>query len=207
MDGHLGQVSKARHQFHLRSKKTFPVYNTPYEAVSKSRQFSTNRNLEDAKERCHQAGNEGMSKSHNDSFRNRCLVPSFIYYRKLNAITSRNCRLSLRLDECFDWFGRVVIFLMLNANSGYWQMQVDPRNHGKIGSVITMVFSNSRGCHLATVMLHRVLESLGRCLFIRHTQACFRVHGQHRHDFGERRRPYVVALASFNSFMRRWCSI
>ena len=52
-------------------------------------------------------------------------------YRRLNAITVRDSHPILRMDECIDSLGDARIVSTLNANSGYWQIQIEPKDQYK----------------------------------------------------------------------------
>jgi hypothetical protein len=47
-------------------------------------------------------------------------------YRKLNNLTESDVYPLPRLDECIGSLGDAVIFSMLDANSGYWQVSLHP---------------------------------------------------------------------------------
>jgi Reverse transcriptase (RNA-dependent DNA polymerase) len=52
-------------------------------------------------------------------------------YRKLNLLTERDVYPLPRLDECVDSLGDAVVFLTLDANSGYWQVSMHPDDRDK----------------------------------------------------------------------------
>lgn len=53
-------------------------------------------------------------------------------YRKLNAVTIRDLYLLPRMDECLYSLGNTRIFSILDANSGYWKVEIDARDREKI---------------------------------------------------------------------------
>lgn len=46
-------------------------------------------------------------------------------YRRLNTLTVRDSYPIPRMDECIDSLGDTKIFYTLNANCGYWQVEID----------------------------------------------------------------------------------
>ena len=48
-------------------------------------------------------------------------------YRRLNAVTENDSYALPRIDDCLDSFGEAQFFTTLDANSGYWQIEVSPR--------------------------------------------------------------------------------
>ena len=52
-------------------------------------------------------------------------------YRKLNALTARDVYPLPRMDECLDSLGEAEFFSTLDANSGFWQIEVTPEDRDK----------------------------------------------------------------------------
>ena len=52
-------------------------------------------------------------------------------YRKLNAITTRDVYPLPRMEECIDSLGDATIFSTLDANSGYWQVEIAEEDRDK----------------------------------------------------------------------------
>lgn len=52
-------------------------------------------------------------------------------YRKLSAGTAKDSYTLSRMDECKDSFGVAQVFLTLNANSGYWKVQLREENRDR----------------------------------------------------------------------------
>lgn len=55
----------------------------------------------------------------------------WVAYRKFNDITVRYLYPDPKMDECLDFFGDTEIFSTLNANSSYWQIELDKTNWEK----------------------------------------------------------------------------
>lgn len=55
-----------------------------------------------------------------------------VNFRKINAVTKRDSYSISRMEECIDSLADVTRFLMLHANSGYWQVEIDEKEKDKI---------------------------------------------------------------------------
>lgn len=59
-------------------------------------------------------------------------LPCFCFdYWKFNAVQVHGSYTFSRVNECIDSLGEAKVFSTLNANSGYWRMEVDERDHNK----------------------------------------------------------------------------
>jgi hypothetical protein len=54
-----------------------------------------------------------------------------IEYRKLNEVTKRDSYPLPRMDDCLDSLWAATIFTTLDANSGYWQLEVADEDKDK----------------------------------------------------------------------------
>ena len=52
-------------------------------------------------------------------------------YRRLNALTARDVYPLPRMDECLDSLGEAEFFSTLDANTGFWQIEVSPEDRDK----------------------------------------------------------------------------
>ena len=52
-------------------------------------------------------------------------------YRRLNALTTRDVYPLPRMDECLDTLGEAEYFSTLDANTGFWQIEVAPEDRDK----------------------------------------------------------------------------
>lgn len=50
----------------------------------------------------------------------------YVDHRKLIAITHRGSYPLPKMDECMDFLGDASIFSSLDADSGYWQNELEP---------------------------------------------------------------------------------
>lgn len=53
------------------------------------------------------------------------------YYRKLNAVTKPDSYQKLRMDKCIESVGEAAIFSAMDANSGYWQVEIGEADRDK----------------------------------------------------------------------------
>lgn len=56
-------------------------------------------------------------------------------HRRLNVMTVRDSYPIPKIDECIDSLGTAAIFSTLDANSGYWQIEMYEKNVDKTDSV------------------------------------------------------------------------
>jgi transposase InsO family protein len=54
-----------------------------------------------------------------------------IDYRRLNSLTARDVYPLPRMDECLDSLGDAEYFTTLDANTGFWQIEVSPKDRDK----------------------------------------------------------------------------
>lgn len=54
-------------------------------------------------------------------------------YRKLNALTVSSSYAIPRMDECIASLGDTLIFSTLDANRGFWQVEIDDADRDKQG--------------------------------------------------------------------------
>jgi Reverse transcriptase (RNA-dependent DNA polymerase) len=52
-------------------------------------------------------------------------------YHRLNALTARDVYPFPRMDECLDSLGEAELFSTLDANTGFWQIEVSPEDRDK----------------------------------------------------------------------------
>ena len=52
-------------------------------------------------------------------------------YRRLNAMTVRDSYPIPRMDECIDSLGDARIYTALDANCGYWQIEIEENDRNK----------------------------------------------------------------------------
>ena len=51
-----------------------------------------------------------------------------VEYRRLNSLTVKDSYPLPRMEDCLDSLGEAQYFTVLDCNSGYWQIPVDPRD-------------------------------------------------------------------------------
>lgn len=92
----------------------------------------SNGDLQDARGRRHRADNDRIGDPHIiPPKKNRSLL-FCVNYRQLIALTVRNSYSQPRTDERIDSLHEATIFSTLDANLGYWQIEIDPTEHEKI---------------------------------------------------------------------------
>lgn len=129
-DGHLGRISVAKHRIDLMSGST-PVHSAPYRAGPKVREFQrTKINRMFEQEVLESVTTEWAAPivfaPKKDGIMRFC-----VDYRRLNAIAQRDSYPIPRIDECIDSLGESTVFSTLDANSGYWKVEIDDRDKDK----------------------------------------------------------------------------
>jgi len=123
-DGHLGTISAAKHRIEV-PVEARPVRGVPYRAGPRMRQVEK-EHIEDmlAQKVIEPANSEWASPvvfaPKKDGSLRFC-----VDYRRLNELTPRDAYPIPRMDECLDSLGDATVFSTLDANSGYWQIQLD----------------------------------------------------------------------------------
>lgn len=57
--------------------------------------------------------------------------PLFVDFRKLNAVARQDSYSVPRMNECIDLLGKATKFLMLDAKSGFWQIDIEDADKDK----------------------------------------------------------------------------
>lgn len=68
-------------------------------------------------------------------------------YRKFNAVTVRDSYPLQRMDDCIDSLGDTTKVSSLDANFGYWQIEIDEKNKKKWPSQFTTGSASLSGCN------------------------------------------------------------
>lgn len=128
--GTLGTIKATQHRIDL-TPGANPVYQPPYRAGPAARVTEKTE-----VQRMLQAG--VIEPSMAEWASPVVLVPKpdgskrfCIDYRRLNAITIRDSYPIPRMDECIDSLGEASVFTTLDANSGYWQVEIAPGDRDK----------------------------------------------------------------------------
>lgn len=129
-DGHLGEISKAKHRICL-EENAKPIFQVPYRVGQKWRE------LEKA-EVNKQLGVGVIEPSSAEWAGPVVFAPKkegtlrfCVDYRRLNAMTVRDTYPIPRIDVCIVSLGDAVVFKLLYASSGYWHCEVDKCNRDK----------------------------------------------------------------------------
>lgn len=83
------------------------------------------------------------------------LLSFFVYYCKLNSVDLIDSYSLLHKDGCNDSLDDTRIFSVLDANAGYWQVEIDERDNEKTSPTI----------HLCLYQLVRILYRLNNVHF------------------------------------------
>lgn len=128
--GELGKIVATKHRIELQPDAK-PVYQTPYRAGHKSREFQQ-------KEVDRMLTDKVIEAAQSEWASPVVLVPKkdgslrfCVDYRRLNAVTIRDSYPIPRMDECIDSLGDATVFTTLDCNSGYWQIEVAEEDRDK----------------------------------------------------------------------------
>ena len=128
--GQLGKITATKHRI-VTTPSAPPVYQPPYRAGKHARELE--------KREVQKMLSAGVIEPSNAEWASPVvLVPKpdgskrfCVDYRKLNALTIRDAYPIPRMDECIDSLGEATIFTTLDANSGYWQIEMAPEDRDK----------------------------------------------------------------------------
>ena len=129
-DGHLGLIQAVTHNITLEPSSR-PFHSAPYRAGPKMREHE--------KAEIDNMLKAGVIEPSSSEWASPIVfVPKkdgklrfCVDYRKLNALTIRDSYPIPRMDECIDSLGDAGIFSTLDANSGYWQVEIHPEDKDK----------------------------------------------------------------------------
>ena len=129
-DGHLGEITAVQHHIDLKPGAR-PHMARPFRAGPKAREF-----VQEEVKRMLKAGVIEPSQSEwaapvviapkSDGTLRFC-----VDFRKLNEMTVRDTYPLPRMDDCIDSLGDATVFSTLDANWGYWQVNIAPRDWDK----------------------------------------------------------------------------
>lgn len=133
-DGHLGQKNVEKHWTELLEDKSKPVYSTFFRAWPKTRKFGkVEINRMQTKIVIKQSQTEWAAPIVFAAKKDG--TPCFwVDYRRLNAIMKRDSYLILIMNKSIDSLGKAPVFSTLNANSGYWKVEIDRSDRDKIAN-------------------------------------------------------------------------
>jgi len=130
-DGNLGTISAVKHRIDLDPPDSQPVHSAPYRAGPATRQLEKNEIdkmlgmgvIEPAQT---EWASPIVFAPKKDGAMRFC-----VDYRRLNAMTLRDSYPIPRMDECIDSLGDANIFTTLDANCGYWQIEIADQDKDK----------------------------------------------------------------------------
>ena len=133
-DGSLGRVNVAVHRIET-PKDARPFRSQPYRAGPKMREL-------EEQEIKRQLDLGVIRPSQSEWASPVLLVPKpdgskrfCVDYRRLNLVTTKDSYPLPRMDECMDSLGEAVYFTLVDANCGYWQIEVHKDDRAKTAFV------------------------------------------------------------------------
>jgi Reverse transcriptase (RNA-dependent DNA polymerase) len=127
-DGHLGQISAVEHHIVTTGP---PIASQPYRAGPETRAVIE-------KEISRMTEMNVIEPASGPWASPIVLIPKpdgsirfCIDYRKLNEVTENDSYALPRIDDCLDSLGEARFFTTLDANCGYWQIEVSPKDRPK----------------------------------------------------------------------------
>ena len=158
-DGQLGTIRKVKHRLPL-TEGSKPVFQPPYRAGPNARA----REKEEIDE---MLSMDVIEEAECEWASPIVFVPKpdgtmrfCVDYRRLNAMTIRDSYPIPRMDECIESLGYAKIFSNLDANCGYWQIEIDEDDREKTALRPIRICIASSGCRSVSRMLP--VQSNGR---------------------------------------------
>jgi hypothetical protein len=116
---------------------------------------STRRNKAHGTYGSHRAFQLGVGSAYSVNNKARWIVKICIDYRKLIEVTFRDSDPLPRMDDCLDSLGSATIFTTLDANRGYWQLEVSHEDRDKTS------FTSHMGTYRFTRMAFGLVNAPG----------------------------------------------
>jgi Reverse transcriptase (RNA-dependent DNA polymerase) len=127
-DGHLGKIAAVTHRIHTMGP---PIASQPYRVGPAARDL-IEKELDRMKEL------DVVEPARGPWASPVVLIPKpdgsirfCVDYRRLNAVTTKDSYALPRIDDSLDSLGGAQYFTTLDANSGYWQIEVAPEDQDK----------------------------------------------------------------------------
>ena len=122
-DGRLGHITVAKHRIDLKPNSK-PVYQAPYRAGPKQRELEREQIETMLKADVIEASSSEWAAPIVFAPKKDGSLRFCIDYRKLNEVTLLDSYPIPRMDECIDSLGDAQYFSTLDANWGYWQIDI-----------------------------------------------------------------------------------
>ncbi len=123
-DGRIGTVNITKHRIEL-EPGTKPVNQQPYRAGPRQRELELIEIRKILEQDIIEPATSEWAAPIVFAPKKDGSLRFCIDYRRLNAATKRDAYPIPRMDECIDSLGDAQIFTLLDANSGYWQIELD----------------------------------------------------------------------------------
>ena len=130
-DGRLGTITAAKHRIDLDPVDSRPIHSAPYRAGPKAREFEKQEIQKMLAMNVIEPAQSEWAAPIVFAPKKDGALRFCVDYRRLNAITVRDSYPIPRMDECMDSLGTAKTFSTLDANSGYWQVEIDPKDRDK----------------------------------------------------------------------------
>ena len=134
-DGHIGQITVAKHRIDLVDEGMRPIHAHPYRAGPKRRELEKAELDNMLKEGIAEPATTEWASPIVFAPKKDGTLRFCVDYRRLNAMTIRDSYPIPRMDECIDSLGNAQVFSTLDANAGYWQVELDERDKDKTAFV------------------------------------------------------------------------
>ena len=123
-DGHLGMIKATQHYIEI-TPESRPSFRPPYRASPAQRELEKQEIQKMLEANVIEPSTSEWAAPIVFAPKKDGTLRFCVDYRKLNALTVRDSYPIPRMDECIDSLGDAEIFTSLDANSGYWQIEMD----------------------------------------------------------------------------------
>ena len=126
-DGHLGHVKDVKHRITL-TENARPYFQHPYRAGPDMREAERTEIQRMLQLDVIEPSNSPWAAPTVFAPKKDGSLRFCVDYRRLNDVTVRDSYPIPRMDECLDSLGDAKIFSTLDANTGYWQVEIDEQS-------------------------------------------------------------------------------
>lgn len=124
-DQHLGRTDNANYRIQLFPTGAKPIHLARHGAGRSSRAFK-NQDIQNMHfEEVIELALTGSATPVELPLRKNGALQFFIYYEKLNDVTKQDGYLISEMDKGIDFFDEAAVFSTLEANSGYWKIEIE----------------------------------------------------------------------------------
>lgn len=131
MDGHLGTIRTVKHRIELNDPDERPVHYALYGAGPAARQFEKVEVEKITKMGVLEPDQTEWASPIVFAPENYGALIFCVEYRKRNSLTVTDPYPIRGMDKCMDYLEKATVFSILEANYGYWQIEIDDRAKDK----------------------------------------------------------------------------